>query len=38
MAKVAIDAEAQTALDIEAARRNAKLNVPVTRAFIHGEL
>ena len=38
MAKVSIDVEAQTALDIEAARRNAKLNLPATRAFIHGEL
>ncbi|OCB91493.1 peroxisomal oxidase [Sanghuangporus baumii] len=36
MTKVEVDAQAQTALDIEAARRNAKLDVPATRAFIHG--
>ncbi|KAL5478962.1 hypothetical protein ACEPAI_2249 [Sanghuangporus weigelae] len=36
MTKVETDAQAQTALDIEAARRNAKLDVSATRAFIHG--
>ncbi|EJD04840.1 peroxisomal oxidase [Fomitiporia mediterranea MF3/22] len=31
-----VDCNAQTALDIEEARRNAKLNVPAIRAFLHG--
>lgn len=32
-----VDGAAQTALDIETARHNAKLNVEATRAFIHGQ-
>ncbi|KAL5520339.1 hypothetical protein ACEPAG_9553 [Sanghuangporus baumii] len=37
MTEIEEDAQAQTALDIESARRNAKLDVPATRDFIHGD-
>lgn len=36
-ARPALDYNAQTALDMETARRSAKLDVAATRAFIHGE-